>query len=87
MRSFRDSTKTVASGGVVPTHNHTDRPSIVLIVEGEIIEHNAFCAVEILYRAGDATVEAGEGHTHWWENRSGAPVVIISTDVLPFQPN
>ncbi|MGF1560558.1 MAG: cupin [Geminicoccaceae bacterium] len=76
---------TIAPDGVVPTHNHADRPSIVHIVEGEIVEHNAYCAVPIVHRAGDTAPEAGEGHIHWWENVSGEPVVIFSTDVVPFQ--
>lgn len=76
---------TVAVDGVVPTHEHHDRPSIVLIQTGEIIEHSAFCAVPILHKAGDSTPEFGPGHKHWWENKSGAPVVLISTDVVPFE--
>jgi quercetin dioxygenase-like cupin family protein len=76
---------TVAVNGVVPTHEHHDRPSIVLIQTGEIIEHSAFCAVPILHKAGDSTPEFGPGHKHWWENKSGAPVILISTDVVPFE--
>lgn len=75
---------TVAVGGIVPTHEHFDRPSIVLIQSGEIIEHNAFCAVPIVHKTGDSTPEFGPGHKHWWENKSGAPVILISTDVVPF---
>ncbi|MGQ0567878.1 MAG: hypothetical protein ACT4OK_22815 [Gemmobacter sp.] len=74
---------TVAVDGIVPTHAHDDRPSIVLIQTGEIIENSAFCAVPILHQAGDSTPEFGEGHKHWWENKSGKPVVLISTDVVP----
>jgi quercetin dioxygenase-like cupin family protein len=74
---------TVAVDGIVPTHNHDDRPSIVLVQSGEIIEHSAFCAVPILHVAGDSSPEFGEGHKHWWENKSGKPVVLISTDVVP----
>ncbi len=74
---------TVAVGGIVPTHAHDDRPSIVLIQSGEIIEHSAFCAVPILHKAGDSTPEFGIGHKHWWENKTDQPVVLISTDVVP----
>lgn len=74
---------TVAVGGIVPTHQHDDRPSIVLIQSGEIIEHSAFCAVPILHKAGDSTPEFGPGHAHWWENKTDQPVVLISTDVVP----
>lgn len=76
---------TVAVDGIVPTHKHDDRPSIVLVQSGEIIEHSAFCAVPILHKAGDSTPEFGVGHAHWWENKSGQPVVLISTDVVPVE--
>lgn len=76
---------TIAPHGVVPTHAHGDRPSIVHIVSGEIVEHNAYCAVPILHRAGDTSPESGEGHIHWWENTTDQPVVIFSTDVVPFE--
>lgn len=75
---------TVAKDGIVPTHDHDDRPSIVLVQTGELIEHSAFCSVPILHKAGESTPEFGKGHKHWWENKSGAPVVLISTDVVPF---
>lgn len=76
---------TIAPHGVVPTHNHDDRPSIVHVVEGEIVEHNAFCTVPVVHRAGDTAAEAGSGHIHWWENKTDKPVVIFSTDVVPFE--
>lgn len=79
---------TVAVDGIVPTHDHKDRPSIVLIQSGEIVEHSAFCSVPIVHTSGDSTPEFGEGHKHWWENKSGKPVILISTDVVPFNaPN
>lgn len=76
---------TVAPHGIVPTHAHDDRPSIVLIQSGEIVEHSAFCAVPILHKAGDSTPEFGPGHKHWWENLTDQPVVLISTDVVPVE--
>jgi quercetin dioxygenase-like cupin family protein len=76
---------TVAPHGIVPTHSHDDRPSIVLIQSGEIVEHSAFCAVPILHKAGDSTPEFGIGHKHWWENLTDQPVILISTDVVPVE--
>jgi quercetin dioxygenase-like cupin family protein len=73
----------VAVDGIVPTHDHDDWPSIVYVAKGEIIEHSAFCAVPILHREGEWSPEFGAGHKHWWENRSGQEVVLISTDVVP----
>lgn len=73
----------VLPGGIVPTHQHDDRPSIVTVVVGEITEHSAFCAVPILHRTGETTPEFGKGHTHWWENRSSNAVILLSSDVVP----
>jgi len=74
----------LAPGGFVPTHAHDDRPSIVYTVEGTVTEHSTFCAVPIVHHAGDASMEFGPGHQHWWENTGTETVVFISTDVLPY---
>lgn len=71
-------------GGFVPTHDHGDRPSIVYIVKGTVIEHSSFCDVPIVHVAGDVTPEFGVGHAHWWENKGDEIVTFISTDVLPY---
>lgn len=77
---------TVAVQGIVPTHEHTDRPSIVLVQSGEIVEHNEFCGVPIVHKAGDSAAEFGPKHSHWWENLTDEPVVLISSDVIPVAP-
>jgi quercetin dioxygenase-like cupin family protein len=74
---------TIPVGGVVPTHEHDDRPSIVYIVKGEIIEHSTLCSVPILHRAGEWTPEFSPGHAHWWENKGKTEVVLTSSDVVP----
>jgi quercetin dioxygenase-like cupin family protein len=74
---------TVPVGGVVPTHWHDDRPSIVYVVKGEIIEHSTLCSVPILHREGEWTPEFGKGHGHWWENKGTAEVILTSSDVVP----
>lgn len=75
---------TVAPGGMVPTHPHDDRPSIVLVLDGEIEEHSEHCAVPILHRAGEVTTEFGPGRRHWWRNATETPVVLMATDVVPW---
>lgn len=74
---------TVVPGGFVPLHWHNDRPSVDFIVEGEIVEHNSFCAVEIVHRPGESSERFGDFLGHWWENRTDRPVVLISADVVP----
>lgn len=73
---------TIAPHGIVPTHNHDDRPSIVFIVKGELIEHSTLCAVPIRHKAGEWTPEFGPGHGHWWENPTKRPAVVTSSDVV-----
>lgn len=75
---------TIAAGGIVPTHSHDDRPSIVYVLNGELIEHNALCGVPIRHRAGEWAAESGPHHTHWWENPTDEAVVVLSSDVVPF---
>jgi quercetin dioxygenase-like cupin family protein len=75
----------IAVDGIVPYHTHEDRPSIVTVVSGEIVEHNAHCAVPIVHKPEDSTPGFGAGHAHWWENKSGAEVVLLSSDIVPLE--
>ena len=72
----------IAGHGIVPTHNHDDRPSIVFIVKGELIEHSTLCAVPIRHQTGDWTPEFGPGHGHWWENPNAGEAIVTSSDVV-----
>ena len=71
-------------GGTVPTHSHADRPAIVYVMKGTVIEHNSFCAVPITHHAGDVSEEFGPGFVHWWENKGTEVVTFLSSDVVPF---
>lgn len=73
---------TIGPHGVIPTHTHEDRPSIVYIVSGELVEHSTFCSVPIVHKAGEWTPEFGPGHGHWWENKTDKPAVVTSSDVV-----
>ena len=53
---------TVKPGGFVPLHYHYDRPSVDFIVQGELVEHNTFCAVPIVHKAGNYLVRSAG---HW----------------------
>ncbi len=80
-RMFRLRRLEIEAGGVVPWHSHGERPAIIYIVSGEIVEHSSTCAVPILQRAGEVSLET-HPVSHWWENVSGAPVVLLSADIL-----
>jgi quercetin dioxygenase-like cupin family protein len=73
---------TIAPHGIVPTHEHDDRPSIVFVVEGELIEHSSLCSVPIHHKAGEWTPEFGTGHAHWWENPTNKRAIVTSSDVV-----
>lgn len=76
---------TIQPGGFVPTHSHADRPAIIFIVSGEIIEHSTICAVPVVHKAGDSTAEFGASLEHWWENKGTVPVVLTSSDLVPVE--
>jgi quercetin dioxygenase-like cupin family protein len=71
----------VQPGGVVPWHSHTDRPALIYIIEGEIVEYASNCAVPIVHKAGDVRAET-QGTSHWWKNLSDKPVTLLSFDIL-----
>lgn len=76
---------TILPGGFVPTHSHEDRPAIIYIISGEIVEHNTSCAVPIVHKAGESTGEFGAELKHWWENKGKEPVVLTSSDLVPIE--
>jgi len=80
-RKFRLRQLDIAPGGVVPWHSHGERPAQIYIVKGEIIEYASNCAVPIVHKTGDVAPEK-RGTSHWWENKTGEPVVLISVDIL-----
>src|SRR4030088_1485328 len=71
----------IQPGGVVPWHSHGDRPALIYIIEGEILEYASTCAVPILHKAGDVSPEMS-ATAHWWKNAGSKTVVLISADVL-----
>jgi len=79
-RQFRMRELEVKPGGIVPWHSHADRPALIYIVKGEITEYASTCAVPILHKAGDVSVDAGR--SHWWKNTGKKTVILISADIL-----
>ena len=47
----------IQPGGIVPWHSHDDRPALIYIVEGEIVEYNSNCSAPILHKAGEVATE------------------------------
>ena len=71
----------VQPGGVVPWHSHAERPAIIYVVSGTIVEHRSNCLVPIVHRAGEVTEET-HAVSHWWKNNTSRPVVLLSADIL-----
>src|SRR5262245_1516641 len=52
---FRMRRLVIQPGGVVPWHSHGERPAIIYIVSGTIVEYRSTCAVAIVHKAGEVT--------------------------------
>jgi quercetin dioxygenase-like cupin family protein len=77
---FRMRRLDVQPGGEVAWHSHTDRPALIYVVSGSITEYSSHCAVPIIHKTGELSVEQA-GLSHWWKNTSKQPVVLISADI------
>ena len=72
----------VQPGGVVPWHSHHDRPAIIVITKGTIVEYASNCSVPIVHRPGDVTTETSTT-AHWWRTETKSPVELYSADLFP----
>ena len=81
-RQFRLRQLEMQPGGIVPWHSHNERPAMIYIVSGEVVEYASSCAVPITHRAGDIAPEKN-GTSHWWKNTGSTPAVLISVDLFP----
>ena len=79
-RELRFRKMVIQPGGIVPWHSHDDRPALIYVAEGEIIEYASNCAGPIHHKAGEIRPET-QGTSHWWKNLSDAPVVLFIGDV------
>jgi len=70
----------IQPGGIVPLHDHGDRPALIYIVSGEITEFASDCKTGIVHKAGDTSRDADL--KHWWKNTGKKKVVLISADIL-----
>lgn len=78
---FRLRQLVIQPGGIVPWHSHGERPALIYVVSGEVKEFANNCAVAIVHKAGDVSVEIS-GVAHWWKNEGSTPVVLLSADIL-----
>jgi quercetin dioxygenase-like cupin family protein len=80
-RQLRFRKLTIEPGGIVPWHSHGDRPAIIYIAEGEIIEYASTCAAPIVHKSGEIRPKTNPT-SHWWKNLGDKTVVLFVGDVL-----
>ena len=80
-RRLRLRQMTIMPGGVVPLHSHEDRPALIMVNSGEIVEYSSQCAVLIVHKAGD-TAREFMGTKHWWKNTGSVPVNLTIADIV-----
>ncbi len=79
-RELRFRKLVIQPGGIVPWHSHDDRPALIYVAEGEILEFASNCAGPILHKTGEVRAEK-QGTAHWWKNLSDNPVVLFVGDL------
>jgi quercetin dioxygenase-like cupin family protein len=80
-RQLRFRKLTIEPGGIVPWHSHDDRPAIIYVAEGEIVEYASNCADPIVHKAGEIRPETHDT-SHWWQNLGNKTVTLFVGDVL-----
>jgi quercetin dioxygenase-like cupin family protein len=80
-RQLRFRKLTIEPNGIVPWHSHGDRPALIFVAEGEIVEYASNCAQPIVHKAGEIRAETS-GTSHWWKNLGDKTVVLYVGDVL-----
>jgi quercetin dioxygenase-like cupin family protein len=83
-RHFRLRQLDMKPGAIVPWHSHDQRPAMIYIVSGEVVEYASNCAVPITHKTGDVAPEK-KGVSHWWQNHGKVPAVLISVDLFPVE--
>jgi quercetin dioxygenase-like cupin family protein len=70
----------IEPGGIVPWHSHDDRPALIFVQQGEIVEYASNCEVPITHKAGEIRPEVS-GTSHWWKNLGKETVILYVGDV------
>ena len=77
-RMLRMQMTTYEPGASNTAHSHKDRPEVVYVLSGKIIDHRGDVAKE--YGAGESFT-AGKDTTHWMENKGAVPAVLIVSTI------
>ena len=77
-RALRGRLVTLPPGGVIPTHTHDNRPSVMYMVEGTAVELRGPTVIE--HHPGEG-FRIGKNIPHSMENRSQAKAAYVEVDV------
>ena len=72
--------RSIEPGGIVPWHSHDDRPALIFVQQGEIVEYASNCVDPIVHKVGDIRPEIF-GTSHWWKNLGKETVILYVGDV------
>ena len=79
-RELRFRKLVIEPGGIVPWHSHDDRPALIFVQQGEIVEYASNCAAPIVHKTGEIRAET-LGTSHWWKNLGQVQVILYVGDV------
>jgi quercetin dioxygenase-like cupin family protein len=79
-RELRFRKLVIEPGGIVPWHSHDDRPALIYVAEGEVVEYASNCSEPIVHKTGDIRAER-HGTAHWWKNLKDTTAVLFVGDV------
>ncbi len=73
---------TIAPGGQIAAHPHTNRPGLVKVIAGEWVEGRPEGETTFGANGSNALVE-DEHTTHWFFNRGDVPATALVCDLVP----
>jgi quercetin dioxygenase-like cupin family protein len=79
-RELRFRKLVIEPGGVVPWHSHDDRPALIYVAQGEVVEYASNCSEPIVHKAGEIRAER-HGTAHSWKNLKDTTVILFVGDV------
>ena len=79
--TLRIRTVTVSPGGIIPLHNHADRPAFFFMKNGSLTLFRQDCTVPQVLKEGDVSPE-GKGTVHWARNDGKEFAILLVTDVV-----
>lgn len=81
-RTFRMRKIELAPGARLPVQANGDRPAIIYIAQGIVLEHREGQSKGIERQTGDRVLATAE-ITHSWENPGPRPATLLIAEILP----